>query len=66
VVIHVVNAIFLSGLTEKPNPASAVAARLSSVSPLSNPDTATAHTKLVRFKVFPFCGRLQFVMLFDP
>jgi len=47
----VVKAAFLPGLTEGVNPANTGATRLSGVSPLSDPDTATAHPKQARYQL---------------
>jgi hypothetical protein len=51
VVIHVVKAVFLPGLTEEAKPANAGAARLSGVSTLPDPDTGTAHPKQARYQL---------------
>ena len=50
-VIHVVKAVFLPGLTEGLNPANAGVTGLSGVSPLPAPDTATAHPKQAHYQL---------------
>ncbi|MGI6270450.1 MAG: hypothetical protein ACOYKJ_07970 [Candidatus Howiella sp.] len=63
-VIHVVKAVFLPGLTEELNPANAVVAGLSGVPLFTGPDTVTALPKQALYQAEPHPDIKLFCLLF--